>query len=128
MNSSTSFPVRVADRALDEPRAIVGLDDFHAFREAGLAVVGNLGFHRGDGLQRVLSRAHHDDPARDFAFAVELGDSAPQFRAHLDACHIAEAHGYARGPGAQRKLAEVVELLQVACRTHDIFGFRQLQH
>jgi hypothetical protein len=64
----------VPDRALDEPRAVIGLDHFDPRRQARLERR-HLGFHRGDGLERVLAVAHDHDAARHLAFAAELGDA-----------------------------------------------------
>ena len=89
---------QVADRALDQLRAVIGLHDLDAVRQAGLEL-SKLGLHRLDGLERVLSRAHHDDAARHFAFAVELRNTAAQFWTELKTRHIAEAHRDARGTG-----------------------------
>ena len=87
-----------------------------------------LGLHRLDGLERVLSRAHHDDAARHFAFAVELRNTAAEFWTELKTRHIAEAHRDARGTGTHRDASEVVEVTQVTRCSYDIFRFRKLEH
>ncbi len=119
--------VEVVDRALDQTRAVVHRNDLDAFGQTGLQRL-QLLLHRGDRLQRVLARAHHDHAAGGFAFAVEFADTASQLGPDLNPRHIAEPHRDAGGAGRQRNLPEVVERLQVARRAHHVFGFAELEH
>ena len=117
---------QVVDRALDQRAAVVGGDDLHALRQAGLQL-GQARLHRLDRRLRVLARAQHDHAAGHLALAVELGDAAAHLRADLDRGHVAQAHRDAAARG-QRDVAEVVQRLQVAAGAHHVFGLGQLQH
>src|SRR3546814_972924 len=66
-----------------------------------------------------------DDAAGHFSLAIELGDTAPNFRAELDGGDIAQRHGHAAGSRTQRDGAEVVERLQIARGADHIFGLGQ---
>ena len=89
MNSSSSLCARFSHRALDQLGAVVDRHDLDAARQPG-AQRRQLGLDRGDRVERVLARTHHDDAAGGFAFAVELADAAAHVRAELDARDIAE--------------------------------------
>ena len=103
MNSSISLRAEVGDRALDQAGAVVDRDDLHAPRQARLQLV-ELRLDGVDRFERVLARAHHDDAAGGFAFAVELADAAAHLRADLDARHVAQPHRHAGVGGHQRNL------------------------
>ena len=78
---------------------------------------------RVDGLQRILARAHHDEPARHLTLAVQLGDPTAHLRPDLDAGHVAQAHRNAGVARHQRNLAKVIERLQVTGGAHHVLGF-----
>ena len=118
---------QMQDRALDQARAVVGLDDLHARRQAAFQR-GELGLHRLDGGQRVLARAHDDHAARHFAFAIEFRDAAAHLRPDLDARHVAQLHRNATVGGRQRDCPEVVERLQVPGGAHHVLGFTEFEH
>ncbi|MDR8993814.1 hypothetical protein FEP57_05930 [Burkholderia multivorans] len=117
--------LQVVHRAFDELRAVVSRDDFDAGRQRALQV-GELRLHRVNGLQRIFSRAHHDDAAGDFALTVQLRDAATHLGADLDACDVAQQHRRARVVGAQYDIPEVVERAQIARRAHHVLRFGQL--
>ena len=85
---------QVVDRAPDQLRTVIGLDDLDAGRQARLQRR-KLGLYRINGGLRVLALAHHDHTAGDFTLAVEFGNAAAQFRAELHACDVAEQHRHA---------------------------------
>src|SRR3546814_470945 len=70
----------------------------------------------------MLALANHDHAARDFAFAVEFGDSAPHVGTDLDRGDIADRHGNTARRGANGHGAEIVEAFEIAAGAHDIFG------
>ena len=72
MNSSTSLSLRLSTARSIRLRAVVGRHDLDALAAGSACSDCELRLHRFDGLERVLARAHHDDAAGDFAFAVEL--------------------------------------------------------
>ena len=119
--------LKVRHRALDEAGTVIDADDLDARRQARLELF-DFCLDRVDRLERVLARAHHDHTARDFAFAVQLGDAAPHLGADLQARDIAKSHGDSRLGRHERNLAKIVERLQIAGGAHHIFGFAQLQH
>ena len=85
---------QVLDGALDERRPVVDGDDLDATGQPGLELLEP----RLDCLDRlpcVLPRAQHDDPADDFAFAVELGDASAHLGPELHACDVSQQHGRA---------------------------------
>ncbi len=69
-------PSGFRSRASIRPRAVIDRYDLGAFRQAA----GDLGKPRLDVLddrKRIGAEALQHDAARDFAFAIELGDAAP---------------------------------------------------
>ena len=127
-NSSISLSPQVVDRALDQPRAVVDRHDLARRRAGPASSARELRLDRGDRLQRILARAHHDDAAGDLAFAVEFGDAAPHLRTDLDARDVAQPHRHAGVAREQRNPAKVLERLQVARRAHHVLGLAQFEH
>src|SRR5579872_1244696 len=82
------LPLQVLDCPLDEARAVIGGDELNAPREARLER-GEFGFHGGDGLERVLARAHDDDASGNLTLAIELGDATAHLGSELHPRHIA---------------------------------------
>ena len=117
----------VIDRAQYQFGAIVRRHDLDTRRQTGLQLF-ELGLHGGDGVERVFARAHDDDAARNFAFAVEFGDAAAHLRAGLDARHILQQHRHTGLAGRERNRAEVIERFQIAADAHHVLGLAQLQH
>jgi len=117
----------VLDGPLDEPRAVVGGHDLHAWRQARLQG-GQFGFDRRDGGQGVLARAHDDHAAHGFAFAIQLTNAAPNFGANLHMGHVAQQNGHTSLGGHEWNGAEIVQGLQIPGGTHHEFGFAHLQH
>ncbi len=113
------------DRALDEVRAVVGHDHVDAIRQAALEFRQTLLDHV-DGLRRVLTPAHDDDAADDFAFAVELGDAAAHLRTQPDLRDVREHQRRAFLVYAERDVGEVLLVLQVAGRADHVLGFAHL--
>ena len=123
----SEFLRQIAHRSLDQLRAVVGLDDLDAFREAAAQ---HLEFraHCLNRLKSVLARTHDDDPARDLTLSVELGDPTAQLRADLQPCDVFQLNRNAIHGGAQRDLSEVIEIAQIAGRPHHVFRLGEFEH
>ena len=94
------FDERVPERAhrfFDERGAVVRGDDLHSFRQAPFDLLQPF-LDRVDDVERVLAVAHDHDAARRFAFAVELGEAAPDVRADADLGDVLDANGRAAPP------------------------------
>ena len=117
----------ILDGAVDQRGAVIGGDDFHAFRQAGRDLP-QPGLHAGDHFARVDAGADDDDPARDLAFAVKFGDAAAHFRTDLDPGDIAQAHRHAIGAEPQRDGVEVLERAQIARSANHVLGFAHFDH
>src|SRR5947208_9812088 len=98
--------LEVVHRALDKTRSIVGRYDLDPRGKTQFELL-ELGLHRVDCLQRILTRAHDDNAAGDLTLAVQLGNAAPHFGANLDACDVTQAHRDTGVGGHQRNLAEI---------------------
>src|SRR3546814_3385487 len=109
---------------VDGLRAVIGGDDLDAWWQTLFQVV-KFRLHGGNRAARVRALAQHDEASRHFSLAIELGDTAPNFRAELDGGDIAHRHGHAAGSRTQRDGAEVVERLQIARGADHIFGLGQ---
>src|SRR5436305_2023519 len=66
-----------------------------------------LRFHVVNHAESVFAETHDDDPAHDFAFAVELGHAAPDVRAQPDLRDIADADRSAARIGPERHALDV---------------------
>ncbi len=117
----------VGNGPVDQLRAVVGGDHLDAGRQAAFQL-GQLGLHRRDGLAGVLARPQDHHPAGHLALAVQFGDAAPHFWAHLKGGDVSQPHRHAAGSGADWHGAEVVELGEVAVGADHVFGLAQLQH
>ena len=117
----------VADRALDDPGAVVGGDDLHAFRQALFQAIEFL-LHRLDGGERVLAIAHDDDAARHLALAVQLGDAAAHLRPEANLRDLFQADRRAGGGDAERDRAQVLQALHVAAHADHVLGLGHLDH
>ena len=127
MNSCASFSPSVFDRALDQVRAVVGGDDFHAFGQAALEL-GQAFLDPLDGGQRVAAEAHHDDAADRFALAVEFADAAPEVRAVAHFGDMAHQYRHAFVGGLERDALQVVERIDVAGGADHVLGLGHLDH
>ena len=116
--------LQVVDRPEDQLRPVIDRLDRDAFRQA-LADLVDLGLHVLDDIQGVLAEALQRDAADGFAFAVELGDAAPLVRAQLDPGDVLQQHRRAV-LGPERDLLQVLDALEVAMATDDVFGFGHL--
>ena len=83
------FAAEVVDGAIDQAAAVVGGDDLHARRQAGLQLLQLCG-DRGDGGARVLARAQDDHAADGLALAVQFADAAAHLGPELDVGDVAE--------------------------------------
>ena len=81
--------LEAVDRALDQPRAVVGDLDLDPFGQAGLDVL-QLGLDVVDDLQGVCTVADDHDAADRLAFAVPVGQAAPHLGAQADARYVTQ--------------------------------------
>src|SRR5262249_35265043 len=81
-----------------------------------------LGLDAFDDLQRILSLAHHHDAADDFAFAIEIGNTAAHIGSERHTADIADADRHAVGAGHEGELFQVVCRLGIAAPTHHVFA------
>ena len=112
---------KVADGAFDQRAAVVDGHDLHTGRQAGLQFLEALA-HPFNGLKRILAVAHHDDPARHLAFAVEFCDPPAHLRSDLDPGDVADPN---RGPlciHADGDLFDVLDGLDVSQPPDHVFG------
>ena len=117
---------QIGDGVLDQNGPVVDGDHFHAFRESGLQFV-EPRLDPAHDLVDVFARAHHDDAADDLPLAVQLGESAANFRPELDGRDVLNGD---RSPGSihpERDLPHVVEPLDVALPAHHELGLRGLE-
>ena len=113
--------------AFDQPRAVVDRHDLHTSRQAGRQAL-ELALDRSNGLQRVLSRAHHDHAADGLSLAVEFADAAPHFRTDLHPRYVAQTHRHAGGCRHERHLPKIFQAPQVARGAHHVLGLAEFEH
>ncbi len=73
------FVREVINRTIDQLRSIIRGHDFDARRKTALQL-GELVLNGPNGGPRILSGAHHNHPAGDLSFTIELRHAAPHFR------------------------------------------------
>src|SRR4051794_12413605 len=113
-------------RLVDEFRAVIGGEDFHALRQA-LLQTRYLRLDTVYGLERIFTRPHYDHAAHGFAFAVEFRYAPPNFGTNLHAGDIPKQYWRATRPQPDRDIPKIVQVFEVARGTHRVFGFSQLQ-
>ena len=114
------------DRVFNQLRAVVHRDNLYPCGQAFLHFR-QFGLHRVNGGQRVFARTHDDNAARHLAFAVELGDAAPNRRTPAHAGDVGEQHRHAAARG-DNDLVKIVDGFQVAGGAYHIFRFTQFQY
>ncbi len=119
--------LQVVNSAQDQVRAVIHGHNFNAGWKTRLEFF-ELRLHRCNRLQSVLARAHHDHAASDLAFTIQLGNTAPHFRAELHARNIAQSHRNTSIGRQQRNLSEVIERAQIACGADHVLRLTQFQH
>jgi hypothetical protein len=75
---------------LNQSGSVVDGNDFHPLGQAGLQAL-ELGLDGGNGLQRVLTRAHHNHAACGFTFAIKFTNASTHLRPELDTRHVTQA-------------------------------------
>src|SRR5207302_5739503 len=118
--------LQIADRAMDEFGTIVDRDDLHAFRQAGRNVRYFL-LHAADHFHCVLAAAHHHDARNHFSLAVQIGDTAPQFRPFHHLTHVLDADSRAVGARRQHDVAELFRGGRIAPAANHVFGAAKFQ-
>ena len=68
--------VHVADRVMNELRAIINWHDLYAFRKRG-CYIAYLLFYPVDHGQSVLTAPHDNDPGNNFALAIQIRYTTP---------------------------------------------------
>ena len=106
---------------------IIGGNDLHAFRQTALQLR-QLGFDRFDGGQRVFTGAHNNNSADHFPFPIQFRRPAPQFRPQTNISHVIQQNRRTCIAHPQRNPLQVLDLLQVAARTHHVLRFSQFNH
>src|SRR5216684_7018644 len=106
---------QMVDSALDEPRAVVGPHDFDARRQPFFEGF-KLGLYRNDGLQRVLTRSHHDHATHRLALAAEFRDAPPHFRPDLDVRNVLEEYRCTTLPHLDRYVPKIFQRLEISSR------------
>ncbi len=115
-----------ANHVVDQLRAVIDRNDFHARRKSGLNFF-DLRFHAIDDIQRVLSVAHHHDAGDNFAFAIQIGKPAPQVGPHGNLADVLNADLGAGVADAQRDLREILERTRVPAAAHHVLRAAKLQ-
>jgi hypothetical protein len=110
------------DGSEDQFRAVVGED---AIRQAKR---GNLGVECADDLQRIRADAHHHDAAHRLPGAVPVRGTAANLRPVADSGYVAEPDGRAAGADCDHALFEILQVLDVAAATQDVFATGEFEH
>ncbi len=84
----------VIDGPVNELAAIVGGNDFNAFRQASFQRF-QFVLHGGDNVAGVFAGPQDHHAASDFALAVQFGNATAHFGASLDLGNIAQINGHA---------------------------------
>ena len=119
------FMREVFNRGINQLRPIVGRNDLHPVGQACLELV-ELCLHCLDRAAGICPLPQDDDAARDFAFAVKLGNAAPQFRSDLDGSDITQSYRHTACRGPQRDAAKISQIAEVAGSTDHIFRLSHL--
>jgi hypothetical protein len=119
--------LEIVHRSEDQLRAVVGLDDLHPLGQADAQIV-ELRLHRRDRAQRILPVAHHDDPAGDLAFPVQIRDHPAHLGPDLHPRQIPQQHRGARLGDVDRDGLDVRDPGQIASGADHVLGFRALDH
>ena len=82
----------IADRPLNQTRAIVNRHHLDAFRQTGFQVF-QFRLHAINGCLSVLTEAHHHNTADGFTFPIQFGNPTPHLRANFNAGHIFQQYG-----------------------------------
>src|SRR5439155_11657542 len=118
------FDERMAQRIdgfADEPRAIVGRDDLHAWRHRMLDFL-EFRLDPVNHVERVLAKAHDDDAADHFALAIELRDTTPNVWAEPHLGHVADADWGTARIGAERDAFDIGHGLEIAAASNHVFA------
>src|SRR5690606_33813950 len=110
-----------ADRALDELRAVVGGDDLHTLGEAPLQPL-ELVLDAPDDLEGVFPMAGDDDGADDLALAIQLAQTAADFRPDLNRADVGDADGRAVLVGLDGDGLDVGDALEIAAPADEVFA------
>ena len=113
------------NRAVDQPRPVVGGDDMDAFGETGLQLLNLLLDEFRDG-ERVLAVPHQHDAPHNFA-AIFLVDAAAELRPELHGRDGLDKDGRAVH-FADHGAFDVAFVAQPADAAHDVFGVVLLDH
>ena len=114
-------------RTLDKRRAVIGFDDFHAFRQTAGEFL-QLGLGGLDGFQRILTEAHNNNAADHFTFAVQFGNTATQLRPQANLRHILEQNWRTLVIDAHGNIAQIIQVINIAGRAHHVFGLGHFNH
>ena len=98
--------LQIVDGGQDQLAAVVGGDDLHAGRQAGLHLL-QLGLHALDDAQRILALPHDDDAGDHLAPAIQIGDAAADIGAERHAADVAHQDGHAGRAGGERERFQV---------------------
>ena len=118
------FLLEVVDSAVNQGRAVVGLDDFDTLGES-LPQFPDALLDRINGREGILAVTHHDNAARDFALAIEIRHDTAHLGPDLQGRNILEQHRRSGIGCRHRDLSKVLEGLQVTARTNHVFSLGQ---
>ena len=76
----------------------------------------------------VLAKAHDDDAADHFTFAIKFRDTAPQLRSQADLRDIFQQYRDAAFIHPEWNVFQIVQRIDIAGCAHHVFGFSQFNH
>ena len=115
---------QVINRAVDQVRTVIGIDDLHTLRKGGLDVLDSL-LHALDDLLRVLAEPHDDNTADRFPLAIQFTDATPHVGPEGHRGQVLHQHGRAGlWVRHDHDVADVSERFDVAAPSHHILPTR----
>ncbi len=107
------------DGRIDQVGAVIDRNDLDRFRQAARDLLEAL-LHILDHIKRIDAEPLQHNAAGDFALAVKFRNPAPFIRSKFDASHVPQQNRRAV-VCLQHDVAEVVDSLQIAFATNDVF-------
>ncbi len=119
-NHRELFDQRVAegsDGPFDQAGPVIGNRDFDIVRQAR-AQLRQPCLDAGNRRAGIGARAHHDDAAHGFAFAIPIGQPATDLGTHGDARHVAKQDRNTPWPRGEHHGLEIANVLDIAAPAH----------
>ncbi len=110
------------DAPVDEVGSVIGDHYLHSGRQRRRDVAADLLLDPLDDVEHVLAEAHDHDAARHLALTVEIGDPAPDLRAHLHIRHVFHEDGCAVLIRAQGDILQIPCAFDVASAADHVLG------